>query len=337
MTQFPKTMKAIVLDRAADDFQLSEKQLPLPECQLGQVLVKVEKVGLNPLDSKLAKVGLAGWQYPHIPGLDAVGTVVQAQPGTVPTVGQRVMWHTDIQGQGTLSEYAVIANHAVSIVPEEVSSEVAASLPFSGMTAQIALEKVQIKEGDTLLVDGAGGAVGQLAIQLAQLKGARVYALAGKRHHARIKKLGVEAVFDPAQANIDKQLNLSIGPQGFDAIIDVLGGHHTERNIAWLRFCGRIACLNGLTELSPELLDKKAPNICIVSLAGAWLMKSVCAQQRMLFFNNALLEKVASGQLMPCPLLDVEFTAQSVKTALDKQLGRGLGGKQIVHVESKLR
>lgn len=331
MRPLPEMMKAIVLDEAKTDFALEQRLIPLPEPTNCQVLVKVERVGLNPLDVKLAQTGFNGWQYPHIPGLDAVGIVVKAPLGTTPAVGDRVMWHADVSRQGVLSEYACIANHAVSIVPDSVTSQAAAALPCAGMTALIAIEKLQLKDGDNLLIDGAGGVVGQYAIQLARMKGATVYGLANKKQHACLKKLGAEEVFDYQHSELDKKISLALGSPGFDAVLDSVGGDNTQANIARLRFCGRIACLNGLSNLSNEQLAQKAPTISIVSLAGAWLTNSICGQQKMLFLNNFLLQKLDSQELKTSPIIDVKFTAEAVQEAFQRQLQSGCG-KQVVHI-----
>jgi len=74
-------MKAIVLKQPNEQIKLSEIELSLPQCNDNEILVKVELEELNPLDAQFAKTGFGQWQYPHILGLDAVGTVVQASQG----------------------------------------------------------------------------------------------------------------------------------------------------------------------------------------------------------------------------------------------------------------
>lgn len=80
-------MRAIVLMEANQVMDLSETNLPLPECAENALLIKVEYVGLNLIDACFAQHGFCHWQYPHILGLDAVGIVVKAAKGIYPNVG----------------------------------------------------------------------------------------------------------------------------------------------------------------------------------------------------------------------------------------------------------
>ena len=198
------------------------------------------------------------------------------------------------------------------------------------MSALIALEKIKIVEGDTVFIDAGAGAVGQFAIQFAEQRGAYIYTTAAKHNHKLVKKLGADEVFDYADKRLCAKRQTNLGSQGFDAVIDCIGGDTTERNIDLMRFCGRIACLKPLPALTPELLFRKAPNISIVSLGGAWLSNSLCAQQRMSFMSKLLLEQVASGDVSVPELSIIEFDAASVSAALHRQIAGGFTGKQIV-------
>ena len=115
-------------------------------------------------------------------------------------------------------------------------------------------------------------------------------------------------------------------------MVDSIGGETTVRNIELMRFCGRIACLKTLPALPAELMFRKAPNISIVSLGGAWLANSLCAQQHMSFMSKLLLENVASGDVSVPELALVDFDAQSISKALHTQIDGGFTGKQIVEI-----
>ena len=330
--QLPSTMKAIVLMKPNDNISLSDVELPLAVCGENEILVKVESVGLNPLDAQFAKTGFCQWQYPHVLGLDAVGTVVQANKGGFPRVGDRIMWHSSLAQQGVLSEYAKVANYAVSVVPDSVTSNTAAAIPCAGMSALIALEKIKIVDGDTVFIEAGAGAVGQFAIQYAKQRGADVFTTASKRNHKLVKKLGADEVFDYNDKKLCQKIRAVLGPQGFDAVIDCVGAETTVRNIELMRFCGRIACLKSLPILAPELMFRKAPNLSIVSLGGAWLANSLCAQQHMSFMSKSLLDNVASGTVVVPDISLVAFDAHSVSMALHRQVDGGFTGKQIVEI-----
>lgn len=332
LCDLPSTMQAIVLEQPNEDMNLSKIELPLPLCDENEILVKVESVGLNPLDAQFAKTGFCKWEYPHVLGLDAVGTVVQANKGLFPSVGDRVMWHSSLAQQGVLSEYAKVANYAVSLIPESITSNTAATIPCSGMSALIALEKTQVSEGDTVFIEAGAGAVGQFAIQFAKQRGADVFTTASKHNHKLVKKLGADEVFDARDKKLCEKIRAVLGPQGFDAVIDTIGGEATVRNIELMQFCGRIACLKTLPAFEPELMFRKAPNISVVSLGGAWLANSLCAQQHMSFMNKLLLENVANGNISVPEIFAISFDAKSVSAALRRQLNGGFTGKQIVEI-----
>jgi NADPH:quinone reductase-like Zn-dependent oxidoreductase len=92
--------------------------------------------------------------------------------------------------QGVLSEYAKVANYAVSVVPKSVSPEKVATLPCADMTVLISLERLQLIEGDTLLIEAGAGDVGQIAIQFAKQLGVAVFTTTAKRNHKLVKTLG---------------------------------------------------------------------------------------------------------------------------------------------------
>jgi len=326
-------MNALVLDQATADYQLRMHQLPIPQLSDGMLLVKVEYAGLNPVDSKLARSGVASWHYPHVPVLDSVGTIVEtASPIGQLAKGKRVMWHADLSKQGVLAEYALVPCHAVSPVPDSISPEAAATLPCPGMTAALSICRLGISDGDSVLIEAGAGAVGQFAIQLAKAKGARVLTTASHPHHSYLKKLGADEVFDYKAKDVDQALQLAVGPTGLDAVIDSVCGDNTSRDIDLRKFGGKIAILNELPAINPGLLFTKSPAIHIISLGGAWLDNDLCAQQNMSFMGNLLLEQVADGRLKVPEIIPVAFDAEAVTRAMHRQLAGGLFGKQVVKI-----
>lgn len=328
----PNTINAIQLITPSENFQLVLNELPFPERKDNELLIKVDYVALNTCDAKLAQRGFAHWQYPHTLGLDAVGTVVDAPKGAIPRIGDRVMWHADISQQGMLANYVAVPNFAVSTLPNTIASEVAVTLPSSGMTALFALEKLKLVEGNNLFIDAGAGNIGHFAIQLAKQQGINVYTTAQKSKHAYLKKLGADHVFDYTSNNLKTQLQQEVGSALFDGIIDTLGGKNTVQNIELLQFCGSIACLNSLPTLSDNLLFSKAPVINIISLAGAWLTRSLCAQQYMSFKGDYLMQRVADKSLLPPKIIPVEFSPEAITLALNKQLTGNILGKQVVKI-----
>lgn len=334
MTNFPQKIKAVTLAFPAEEFQLEMQDILLPQRKESELLIRVEYVSLSPFDAQLAKNGFEGWQYPHVMGLDAVGTVVDAPIGMSPNINDRVMWHANLAQQGMLAEYVAVPNFAVAKLPNNLASNIAATLPSSGLTALFALDRLQLKEGESIFIEAGSGAVGKFAIQYAKQLGAIVYTTAAKANHAYLKQLGADEIFDYEDKNLFKKLKQASDNQHFDAIIDVLGTN-TINHIGLLRFCGRIACLNHLPAIPELLLFNKAPAINMISLNGAWLNKSLCAQQKLGFKGKILAEDVANGNIIPPVIHHVDFDPTAITKALRILLTGGVTGKQVVKVITK--
>ncbi|WP_170829174.1 MULTISPECIES: zinc-binding dehydrogenase [Pseudoalteromonas] len=318
MTTIPETMSGILLAEPGVHFRLQQAQLSTPKPTAQQVLVKVEYTGLGSLDEKFAQQGTPCWQYPRVFGFDAVGTVVDAPKGMHPEVGTRVMWHNDISTPGVMSEYAAVANYALAVVPEHVDPIVAACLPTPGMTALIALLKLQLDEGDSVFIEAGHTCTGQLAIQFAKQQGLMVFSNCPQGHQELLKELGADAVFSEQDENLADLIQRQYGYDGVQGVIDS-SGQHTNELLSLLQFCGRISCISGLSQLDDALLFKKAPNIGVVSLPGAWLAKSICAQQRMSFLGNILMENLQQERLRLPKHELIAFESDEIARALKQR------------------
>ena len=328
----PSKMHALTLHQPQQDFSLQQDSLVLPTIGDRQLLIKVEYAGLNPVDTKLAYHGHTQWQYPHIPALDGVGVVVDSFVAHCPLIGKRVMWHGDLTKHGALAQYVTVDAHAVAVVPDCISPRDAATLPCAGMTAALALCKLQLKAGETILIEAGAGGVGQFAIQLAKAQELTVYTTASKSNHKYLKKLGADEVFDYKDPQLALKLERALGVQRLDGVLDAVGGESTERNIKLLKFNGQIACLNPLPSLEQALLFAKSPTIHVVSLGGAWLSNDICAQHKLGMKGEHLLSLLAQQTIRVPPISVIDFNAQAVTSAMHNQLTGGVCGKQIVEI-----
>ncbi|MFD0142765.1 MULTISPECIES: NADP-dependent oxidoreductase [unclassified Streptomyces] len=163
-----------------------------PEPGPGQVRIRVRAASVNPIDMKhrsglMAKVAPA--RFPVTPGLDAAGVVDAAGEGADAVVGDHVLGATI---GGSYSEYALLERPVAK--PEELSWEVAASLVTVGQTAHRVLRQLGVQAGQTLLVHGAAGSVGVIAVQLAVGRGITVIGTAAERDLERVTAHGATAV-----------------------------------------------------------------------------------------------------------------------------------------------
>ncbi|MFD8373598.1 NADP-dependent oxidoreductase [Streptomyces sp. NPDC059688] len=171
---------------------LRPAEVPLPEPGPGQVRIRVRAASVNPLDLKIRSGAMAGAfpvRFPMVPGLDAAGVVDAAGENAGAAVGDAVLGATV---GGSYAAYALVQEPVAK--PAALSWEVAASLVTVGRTAARVLGELGVRAGTTLLVHGAGGSVGILAVQLAAARGLTVVATAGEHDVERVTALGATAV-----------------------------------------------------------------------------------------------------------------------------------------------
>src|SRR5579862_8093445 len=149
------------------------KDVPEPQPKANEALVAVHAFSLNRGETRLFQVRPEGWR----PGQDIAGVVVrQAADGSGPAAGTRVVCLTDWEGW---AERAVVPSHRMAALPENVPFAAAASLPVAGLTALRTLRHGAPLLGRRVLITGASGGVGNVAVQLAAHSGARVTAIVG--------------------------------------------------------------------------------------------------------------------------------------------------------------
>ena len=155
-------------------------EVPEPEPRANEALVAVHAFSLNRGEMRLFQVRHAGWR----PGQDIAGVVVRpAADGSGPPAGARVVCLTDWEGW---AERAAVPGHRIATLPDNVSYAQAASLPVAGLTALRTLRHGAPLLGQRVLITGAAGGVGNLAVQLAARSGARVTAVVGSAERAKV-------------------------------------------------------------------------------------------------------------------------------------------------------
>src|SRR6201996_2386707 len=186
-------MKAVRFDEYGDLDVLKVIEVPTPEPGPGQVLVEVKAAGINPGEAKI-RAGLLHDQFPATfpsgEGSDLAGTVAAMGRGVVGFVsGQEVIGYTD--NRASHAEYVIVEAGNLTPKPPEVPWDVAGALFVAGATAYAAVRAVSLAAGDTVVVAGATGGVGSIAVQLARLAGATVVGIASRAHHGWLERHGV--------------------------------------------------------------------------------------------------------------------------------------------------
>jgi NADPH:quinone reductase-like Zn-dependent oxidoreductase len=186
-------MKAVRFDEYGAVDVLKVVDVPTPVPGPGQVLVQVKAAGINPGEAKVREGLLhARWPatFPSGQGSDLAGVVTRTGQGvTAFAVGDEVIGYTD--DRASQAEYALVEERNLTARPAGVPWEVAGALFVAGTTAYAAVRSVALTEGDTVVVSGAAGGVGSIAVQLARLAGATVIGLASPANHEWLAGHGV--------------------------------------------------------------------------------------------------------------------------------------------------
>ncbi|MFB9686874.1 NADP-dependent oxidoreductase [Amycolatopsis plumensis] len=219
--------RAIRFDEYGDVEVLRVEDVPRPVPGPGQVLIEVRAAGINPGEASIRK-GLLHSRFPATfpsgQGSDFAGVVASLGEGVSDiAVGDEVMGFVDTRSSH--AEFAVAEAANLTPKPEGVPWEVAGSLFVAGTTAYAALGAVCPREGETVVVSGAAGGVGSLAVQLARLAGATVIGLAGEANHAWLRELGVIPV---AYGEDVLSRIRDAAPSGVDAFVDTFGSGYVE-------------------------------------------------------------------------------------------------------------
>lgn len=193
---------------------IPDLQAPAP----GEILVHVRAVGLNPIDTNLATGKMPGILFrgwPKVPGYDVAGTVHAVGDGVERfNTGDRVAAMRPVRGPGgrALAESVLLDVDWAAKIPDGLSDVHAAGLPMAGLTAYEALtQKGRVDPGHKVLIIGAAGGVGHVAVQLAKAFGAQVTAMARATHHEFLRSLGCDDLLDYQTTPLSKlkaQFNL---------------------------------------------------------------------------------------------------------------------------------
>lgn len=235
-------MRAItVRDREAGIAGLSLEDLPHPHAAENDVIVRVHAAGFTrgELDWPATWADRAGRdRTPSVPGHEVSGVVTELGYGTTGlTVGQRVFGPTDWARDGSLAEYVAVEARNLAPLPADVDHTAAAALPISGLTAwQGLFDHGRLTTGQTVLIHGAAGGVGSVAVQLAREAGARVLGTGRSADRDTVLDLGAHAFLDLETDAWDDSGQV-------DVVFDVIGGDVLDRSAALVRPGGTLVTI----------------------------------------------------------------------------------------------
>lgn len=201
-------------------YEAAERLAPNP----GQVAVKVAGTSFNPIDLAIR----AGYlhqvfpvSFPHVPSIDVAGTIAEVGPGVEDwQVGDAVVAFVPMTADGAAAEYVVAPAEVLAAAPHSVELADASALPAVGLTAWQALfEHGELTEGQTVLINGASGAVGGYAVQLAKQAGAHVTATTNTRSADRLRDYGADQTIDYIDYSA---ASVTAAGQPFDLVLNLV-------------------------------------------------------------------------------------------------------------------
>lgn len=209
-----------------------------PVAGAGQVLVDVHAASVNGADWKVRSGSYAPiTKFPYVAGRDFSGTVAVLGDGVKDLkVGDPVFGVVEQVADGCYAEKVAIKSSIVAKKPDGLTHIEAAALALIGLTALVSIEDtLQLKSGETILIQGGAGGVAGFAVQVAKHIGARVITTASAANHDYLRKLGADQIIDYSKEDFTRVVS------GVDAVFDTVGGDVTQRSFAVLRPGGRAA------------------------------------------------------------------------------------------------
>lgn len=243
-------MKAIQIQEVGGPEVLKLVELPIPIPGPGQVLIRVESVGLNFIEIYFRK-GQYKTALPLIPGSEAAGTVEELGPGVQGFTAGELVASTAVMG--SYAEYALVPAAQLVKVPEGLGPEKAAAAMLQGMTAHyLAYSTYPLKAGETALIHAGAGGVGLLLTQMARRIGARVITTVSTAAKAELsREAGADEVILYTEQDFEEETKRITGGKGVDVVYDSVGKTTFEKSLNCLRPRGMLALFGGSSGAVP--------------------------------------------------------------------------------------
>jgi NADPH:quinone reductase-like Zn-dependent oxidoreductase len=302
-------MKAVRYHSYGDSDVLVYEEADRPVAGAGQVVVQVAGTSFNPVDAAI-RAGLLQQVFPvalpHVPSFDVAGVITEVGEGVSGwSVGEAVVAFLPMTAPGAAAEFVAAPAEALATAPRTIQLADAAALPSAGLAAwQSLFEHAGLKTGQSVLINGAGGAVGGYAVQLAVQAGATVTATASARSLDRIRSYGADRIVDytatpvlqaVAGQRFDVVLNLApTSPEETAQLVDVVadGGAFVSTTTPGPEDAGR-----GVRTVRVFLRSDAAQLAELVARVDAGVLEIEVAERRPLADLAAVHDQAAAGRL----------------------------------------
>jgi NADPH2:quinone reductase len=312
------TMKAMIIEELGGPEAFKPAEIPRPAMRPGHVLIRVEATCVNPLDCKLRSLPIPfGPDMPAVLHTDAAGVVEEVGDGVtgfragdeVYTCAGSLAGYT-----GALADYMLADAALVAHKPDSLTMGDSAALPLVALTAWESLaDRAKVGPEDKVLVHGAAGGVGHIAIQMAKILGAEVFATGSSEEKLAIgRDLGADGVINYREESVSEYVGRITGGRGFDVVLDTVGGENLERSFEAAGASGTVVTIAGGGGHDLTMMQAKSLALHVHSMLNPLLRNEGRAAQGEILRNVA--GWVGEGKLKP--LIDPNvFTIENVADA----------------------
>jgi len=229
-------MKAAFIERQGGPEVFQYGDLPDPVAGPGEVVVDIVAATVNAADWKSRSGGYGAAKFPYVLGRDFSGTISAVGAGADLRIGEAVFGVCEAGQEGAYAEKIAVKASIVAMKPESLSHTNAAALALTGLTAMSAVEEtLQLKRGETILIQGGAGGVAGFAIQFAKHIGARVVTTTSAANADYVRSLGADKIIDYNAQDFAQVV------KDCDAVFDTVGGDVAQKSFAVLKPGGRAA------------------------------------------------------------------------------------------------
>lgn len=318
-------MKAIIVKEFGGPEVMQIEAVPTPVAAAGQVLVKVEAVGVNPVETYIRSGQYAGLPtLPYTPGKDAAGVVESVGEGVTSFKAGDHVYTADTL-TGTYAEYALCREDQLFALPENVSFEKGAGVFTPCATAYRALfQKAKATKGETVLIHGASGAVGIAATQWAKHAGITAIGTASSEEGRKlVLEQGADAVFDHSKDGYLDEIKAFTGGEGVDVIIEMLANENLQKDFDVLKMFGRISIVGnrGGLDFNPRVIMGKEATIVGMALFNS-------PKEAFDEIHAAIFDGLSAGYLNP--VIAKTFTLSEAAAAHREVIESKAAGKIIL-------
>ncbi len=289
-------MKAILVEQPGGPEQMKLMEVPAPRPGPGQALVKIAASGINFIDVYF-RTGLYKADPPIALGMEGAGVVEAAGPGVTEVApGDRVAY---AMARGSYAEYAVVPARQLVRLPQSMDFHSGAAVMLQGMTAHYLTHSTfPLKAGDSALIHAAAGGVGLLLVQMAKMRGARVFGTVSTRAKAELaREAGADEIILYTEQDFEQEIKRATNGRGVDVVYDSVGASTWEKSLNSLRPRGMMVSFGNASgavpPFQPLVLNQKGSLFLTRPSLGHY-----CAtREELLQRAGDVLEWVQSGRL----------------------------------------